>query len=78
MATQILSQGDHQSDWHDKWEGIDACLQQAAGIVSLINVSGNPNQNAAWAVENLLQQASELHTGLWQELHGAGREPAHD
>lgn len=76
MATDNVPAGPAW-DWDNTWEVIDTCMLQALGIVELINVSGNPSQNAAWAVEGLLTRARELHESLREQVIAARSEAAH-
>ena len=75
MATETVT-GAAPSNWQATWEAIDTCMLQTAGIVDLMNVSGNPNQNAAWAAQDLLDRAHELHAVLMQQVRDQLRSEA--
>ena len=78
MATETVT-GASSPHWQDTWEEIDTCIQQATGIVDLINQSGNAHQAAAWAAQDLLVRASKLHDELMQQVRDQLRsEAAHD
>ena len=57
---------------------MEVLLLKAFGIVELMNVSGDPHQNAAWAASDMLRETMDLRDALQTQLREIRAEADHD